>query len=64
MGDLPSYYCDRYRCHFQHSGWCSYWDSTMDLMKHRGQVCPMSGEMYIAIDMLMDPDYELGDDVV
>ena len=62
MGDLLSYYCDRYRCHFQHSGWCSYWDSTMDLMKTRGQPCPMSGEMYIAIDMLMDPDYELGDD--
>lgn len=36
----------------------------MDLMKHRGQPCPMSGEMYIAIDMLMDPDYELGDDEI
>jgi len=24
----------------------------------------MSGEMYIAIDMLMDPEYELGDDEI
>ena len=36
----------------------------MDLMKTRGQPCPMSGEMYIAIDMLMDPDYELGADEI
>ena len=36
----------------------------MDLMKTRSQPCPMSGEMYIAIDMLMDPDYELGDDEI
>jgi hypothetical protein len=36
----------------------------MDLMKHRGQSCPMTGDLYISIDMLMDPDYELGDDEV
>ena len=36
----------------------------MDLMKRRRQLCPMSGEMYIAIDMLMDPEYELGDDEI
>ena len=51
---MKEYYCDKTDCHFYHGGWCSYWDSTTELMKICGIGCKMNDEMYKKIDDIME----------
>jgi len=48
------YLCDIGNCHFYHEGWCSYWDSTTQLMKIRNKECKMNLGKYYAIDKIME----------
>ena len=51
---MMEYYCDHNSCIFFHEGWCAYWDSTIELMQHRGVKCLMDDTMCYAINKMMD----------
>ena len=50
---MMEYYCDHNSCIFFHEGWCAYWDSTIELMQHRGVKCLMDESMNYAINKMM-----------
>lgn len=50
---MIKYYCDHNSCPFFHEGWCAYWDSTIELMQHRGVKCLMDDTMCYAINKMM-----------
>jgi len=50
---ILDYYCDHNVCPFIHDGWCSYWDSSTELMKNRGTKCSFDNSTYDRIDEVM-----------
>lgn len=51
---MLEYYCDNNRCFFKLYGWCTYWDSTIQLMKIRGVECSFDASTYRQIDGIME----------
>ena len=51
---MTEYYCDKSSCLFLHDGWCSYWDSSTQLMKIRGVKCRFDNGVYIKITEIME----------
>lgn len=54
MNGKIQYYCDGNVCHFYHEGWCSYWDTTTELMKIRNKKCSMNSMKDELIDAMMN----------
>jgi len=51
---MITYYCDDHVCYFLHHTWCSYWDSSIDLMKRRNKTCLMDDKLFEKLDKLLD----------
>ena len=50
---MVDYYCDNNYCVFARGGCCSYWDTSIELMKIRKTKCSMDDKKDYKIRMIM-----------